>query len=471
MDAEKAINEILNDLEHQPLQKSRTFMAYLNAPELVSLSSTNATPQSNPISSQTDNSYFNFQVNLPRPAINVKSLQLLKAIIPQAQTSIPDYSLVFPYYKLRCVPIDNEGHIFFVDEPNYDSLYFVRLLPSNYKQELIGGVQNQYGLNQTFNDYEELSVQLAKACQNDLTFDDESLAKYLPNDVNIFYDSTDNKFKFEGLNVDTLNDYPLWTDAIEDYVVGEVVEFLVGEEYITYLCIQDTLGSDNPPPNVGEDYWLNVSQYSPQIANIYLIAGYNDPNVKELLESVQLGSTLADNIYKSIPGNQYVAGQTLARRLGFTWDGQGMITNNINNYLTIPIQYGATAALFYNRLRPAPLYSTVTPSLLGGNTNPFQYTADGYCNLVYSSIINIYTTIIGTSSVDTQRNANLLGTIEMACGNLGIAFGNNYIDTKLTKIQTDIYSIYIELRDENGQPYYLTNNATSTFLLKLTYLE
>jgi hypothetical protein len=59
--------------------------------------------------------------------------------------------------------------------------------------------------------------------------------------------------------------------------------------------------------------------------------------------------------------------------------------------------------------------------------------------------------------------------VEMNCGNLGIAMASGFIDTKLTKVQPDIYSIYIELRDENGQPYYLTNNATTTLLLKLTY--
>ena len=59
--------------------------------------------------------------------------------------------------------------------------------------------------------------------------------------------------------------------------------------------------------------------------------------------------------------------------------------------------------------------------------------------------------------------------IPMDCGNLGVAMVGNFIDTSLTKIQSDVYSIYIELRDENGEPYYLTNNATTTFLLKLTY--
>ena len=38
-DTERAIEEILNDFERQPLQDKRTFRAYLNQPELISLSS------------------------------------------------------------------------------------------------------------------------------------------------------------------------------------------------------------------------------------------------------------------------------------------------------------------------------------------------------------------------------------------------------------------------------------------------
>lgn len=474
MDAEKAINEILDDLEHQPLQKSRTFMAYLNAPELVSLSSTNATPQSAPISSQTDNSYFNFQVNLPRPAINVKSLQLLKAIIPQAQTSIPDYSLVFPYYRCACVPLNANGVLYFLEDPNITTLNYIRLIPSSTKPEIIdlsaNVVTGSYGYNRTFADYEELLSELNKAC----AIDPAPLSgHYIANDVSFEYNQQQNKFVFVGNNVSEPNVFEFW-DENTSYTNGDIVNY----EGIDYICIQNTEGSGNDPPNVAPDYWRNISQYyeaQPKF-NAYLIAGYNDPNVQTLLQTLQTQTTAFDQPrVTSVPGNKYVSGQTLARRLGFTWDGTGMI-NNIDLENLLNLTYGGSQPLFYNRLRPIPQYPYTIPEFLealtlsNGNVNN-KYTADGYCNLVYSSIINIYTTIIGTSSVDTQRNANLLGTIEMACGNLGIAFGNNYIDTKLTKIQTDIYSIYIELRDENGQPYYLTNNATSTFLLKLTYLE
>lgn len=538
MDAEKAINEILQDLEHQPLQERRTFKAYLNNPELISVSSTNAIHQSPPINYNTNNAYYNFTVNLPRPAIGAKSLQLLKAIIPQAQCSIPDYSLVFPYYRLRTVPIDVDGHIKFVDKPTFENLFFIRLLPSYYKPELIQFCNqvnpNLIGLNKTFNYYEELATELAKACNEDITFN--YATHYFPEDIAITYSSEINKFQFEGLNVElepVAPTYDQW-DQGADYIANTIVFYQkdfykslneIPAEYppppedptnwervfvnsyvpwdvdivwnkddvvwdevtgLFYICIVDST-FQNPPPNENPEEWLNVSQFFDDypIFTTYIVAGYEDKNVDRLLQYVEEKSTptysgvkdyiVGDFSFSSIPGNKYVQYQTLARRLGFTWDGNGMVPNSkINDYIDTGITFGSTIALYYNRFRPVPLYQPAPPEtvLLEAIKSNFNtYTADGYCNMVYSSIINIYTTIIGTSSVDTQRNANLLATLEFNAPNLGVAMVNNFIDTKLTKLQPDIYSIYFELRDENGVEYYLTNNATTTLLLKLTYPE
>ena len=541
MDKEQAIQEILNDLEHQPLQKSRTFQAYLSQPELISLSSTNAQPQSAPISGQTDETYFNFTVNLPRPALNVKSVQLLKSIIPQAQCSIPDYALVFPYYRLRTLPID-ASTVVYIDTPSFNNLNFIRLLPSYYKKEmLLNNTTSSWGYNQTFNDYEELLTQLNKACLDDRTFaapykvslnDDVNLryaTHYLGNDIQFRLEPTTNKFQMRGINYITpplVTTYPEWNPEAS-YASGTTVWYGIGH----YTSIKPIIGVVAPPsesPDLWEEIfdtnmytlwkndwsykkynavwyqypgepegffwialrdnidfdpheyegsvWINSSQYFGDLPlfNVYIIAGYNDPNVQTLLDFVSTVSTNNDTNYSSIPGNPSVANQTLSRRMGFTWSGNGMRTTTINDFVSKSVDFGSTVALFYNRTRPITKYViTETPPLtlltvndeIGANV----YTADGYCNLVYSSIISIYTVIVGTSSVDTQRNANLLAMVEMNCANLGIAMANNFINTELTKIQPDIYSIYIELRDENGQPYYLTNNATSTFLLKLTY--
>jgi hypothetical protein len=539
MDKEQAIQEILSDLEHQPLQERRTFRAYLNQPELISLSSTNAELQSAPITGQTNESYFNFTVNLPRPALDAKSLQLLKTVIPQAQCSIPDYALVFPYYRLRTLPIDASTYVF-IDTPSFNNLNFIRLLPSYYKKEmLLNNTTSSWGYNQTFNDYEELLTQLTKACLDDRTFtaaykvslnDDTNLryaTHYLANDIQFRLEPTTNKFQMRGINYNTVpleTTYPEW-DPTTSYASGTIVWYGIGH----YISIKPVIGVPPPPstPTLWEEifdtnmytiwkddwsykkynavwyqhpsepegsfyiairdsidadpfeydaYWVNSSAFFEDfpLFNNYIIAGYNDPNVQTLLDFVSTVSTNNDTIFSSIPGNPPVANQTLSRRMGFTWDGTGMRTTTINDFLSTPVDFGSTIALFYNRTRPFTRYViTETPPLslftendeIGINV----YTADGYCNLVYSSIISIYTIIVGTSSVDSQRNANLLAMVEMNCGNLGIAMASGFIDTKLTKIQSDIYSIYIELRDENGQPYYLTNNATSTFLLKLTY--
>jgi hypothetical protein len=57
----------------------------------------------------------------------------------------------------------------------------------------------------------------------------------------------------------------------------------------------------------------------------------------------------------------------------------------------------------------------------------------------------------------------------MNCGNLGISFYAPYLDNPLTKVQNDIYSIFVEFRDEFGDPYYFTNNAVVTITFKMTY--
>ena len=554
-ETERAIEEILNDFERQPIQDKRTFRAYLNQPELISVSSTNAQQQSPPISPLTFAQYYNFTVNLPRPALDAKSLQLLKAVIPQAQCSIPDYSLVFPYYRLRTVPIDNTGKVAYIDLPTAENLFFVRLLPSYYKPENMAKSRpnnfRQYGYNRTFNDYQELVKEVNKACISDpfLHTTQAQLPgaagyQYLANEISFSFDETLNKIIFNGLKVNlapVINNYEQWDNLIpyqtsdivydynndtnrveffqsrvEDnvgnepyvnpetwenvrnlingyptwnsdypYAINQVVQF----NNIFYRSLQPVAQNNTNSPPTSPAYWENVSQFfnANPVFNSYIVAGYNDRYVKELLYNLEVQTTDQPNqggnfdyerdntfVIGSIPGNQYVEGQTLARRMGFTWSGQGIIRDDsLNNILTSQNSFGSTVILFYNRIRPIPKYFLVNnPELFQFSPETGfldSYTADGYCNLVYSSIISIYTTIVGTSTVDTQRNANLLAMIPMDCGNLGVAMVGNYIDNALTKIQGDLYSIYIELRDENGEPYYLTDNATITLLIKLTY--
>jgi hypothetical protein len=158
--------------------------------------------------------------------------------------------------------------------------------------------------------------------------------------------------------------------------------------------------------------------------------------------------------------------------LGFTWNGifnpQNLTGISATAFNEIPSQLTE----LYNRLRPVPFY--VPEGLLseGYGATPTEsnyYTADGYCNLVFSSVIYIYSTIVLASSLDTQRTSNLLAVVPLNCGNLGVTFANNFIENPLTKVNGDLYTVGIELFNEYAEPYYLTNNAVATFIFKMTY--
>jgi hypothetical protein len=166
--------------------------------------------------------------------------------------------------------------------------------------------------------------------------------------------------------------------------------------------------------------------------------------------------------------------------LGFTWNGRfnPASLTDIGIYDTA-ILITREQPLLYNRLRPVPIYSTarIPPEEFTGRLGTDEgttsisltYTADSYANLVYSSVISIYADVVKASSVDTQANTRLLALTSMNCANLGIAFWANYLENPLLKVQGDIYSVFIEFRDEFGEPFVLSNNAVATLTFKLNY--
>jgi hypothetical protein len=179
-----------------------------------------------------------------------------------------------------------------------------------------------------------------------------------------------------------------------------------------------------------------------------------------------------------IPGQPFTPNpkRLLNTVLGFTFNG--LFNPSVYSIINQTI-YGAiiqkSSSQFYNFLRPVPRYvpftqlAAVDPLLSSTPSTALTYTAEGYCNLVFSSEIYIYSTVVLGSSVDTQKTSNLLSVMPLNCGNLGISFGNNYIDNALTKVSGDLYTVGIELYNEYAEPYYLTNNAVATLIFKMSY--
>ena len=461
---DQMLQKLLDDLEQkQQLVRDDIYKSFVNQPELLAISSNNA--QVDPNFKTNQNGFSNFTVNLPRPILNAKSLQLLTVNLPQAQSCIPNTSLVWYYYRMKA-QTDINGQLFYSEIPIINNLFCIRLLPDYYKKELIQNA-SKYGFNRTFSSYDDLVEELNKACQNDLAYDNDPAHHFpfIPSCVS-FKLNSQNKLEAT-FNVKTYTP-ELWEEKI--YAVNDLVSF----DGNNYICKEP---STEPILPTVEEYW---AIYLGPLNYTYLVAGYDDSLIKIQQKLInEISQTYDFDILTGIPGQPYNSDPnailtTLNTRTGFTWNGRNFMSQNIVYPETYPVSSADILPLFYNRLRPIPPYAAgATEEMLGAvpGYNSYTYSAEGYANLVYSSVISIYTSVIGASSVDTQRNNNLLGVIQMNCGNLGVTFFNNSIDNQLTKIVKDIYSIYIELKTETGEDYVITNNGVVTLTLKLTYQE
>lgn len=468
MDAK--LEELTKKLEaQQVLTEALQFKSFFNQPDSFSITSRNA--------SIGQDAFYQFTVDLPRNVLQPKGIQLTGINFPQATgTSFNDVELVFYYYRLKTQEGFNylDNLTVFSEAPSVANMYIVRLLPSYYKTELIPDSQ-LFGFNKTFNTYQDLSDELAKCCANDLAVrNGSSVMPFIANDISIVYNETLNKFQMRG----NATGNQAWTPP--NYVDGQVYNqnelvSAFGNIYIS-LINNNTFAPNNPT------YW---DPYLGPRTYTYLIAGYADKNISVLTEFVTAQSEQYDFNY-SIYGLQplpiigvppqplTIDGLTLNRRLGYTWNGL---------YADFPLEpyedFDANNTYFrilYNRLRPLPRYAIVPPE--GGlgspppNNNPYTqylYTFDGYCNLVYSSILYVYSDIVFSSSLTTEKTTlGLLATVPISCATLGIAFEKQFLDNQLHKINNVIENITIELRDERNLPYYCGNNSivTLSFLAK-----
>ena len=256
-------------------------------------------------------------------------------------------------------------------------------------------------------------------------------------------------------------------------IVATVLPPAQAPEYWQAVTIPDppwiNLGAGKTPSN--PTYW--AQSYNPWIPDFQF---NHFTGINAVSSDLDFNGGLYGNStgLLGIPGQPFinttqqsvVNNETLNKRLGFSWTGQNMVIpfTEIQKF-----EYGNLITLFYNRLRPVPRYTRLLGLELSPADTATIYTADAFCNLVYSSVVNIYTRLLGGSTTDTIRNTNLLAIVPVTCGNLGVTLYNSYMENPLTKVDNDIYTIELEFRTESGQPYWFSNNAVITFQLKLGY--
>ena len=262
------------------------------------------------------------------------------------------------------------------------------------------------------------------------------------------------------------------------YQVGDIVTYQTGYPDIPFFrCIKA-----NPPANslTGDSVRYGLNEFWQAT---YWTTGTSVDDVPYVgLARISADWDMLDDLNGSIqyPFPEGIPPQPFAQNpkrllnsiLGFTWNGKFTPSMFSVLYDEVPVTGSTTVTQLVNRLRPVPIY--ISYSLLGTsaadsvNLDP-TLTAAGYGNLVYSSIINVYATIAGAKSLDTQRNTNLIGTMGASAGNLGIAFAASFIDTPLDQYEGDIYSITFEFRDEVGELYPFTNNAFISMTFRMRY--
>lgn len=129
-----------------------------------------------------------YTIRLAKPALNVKSVDLLRASFPTPVTNIPDQCCTFWYYRYpsgSTLPT-------YVADLNATYLKCIRLQPSWTPPDLVG---TQYAYNRTFTDYNDLVSELNKAAANDPF---SATIQFLANDITFSYNATYNKIVMTG---------------------------------------------------------------------------------------------------------------------------------------------------------------------------------------------------------------------------------------------------------------------------------
>jgi len=261
------------------------------------------------------------------------------------------------------------------------------------------------------------------------------------------------------------------------YQAGDIVYYLTYPDIPFFKCLKSF-----PPANslTGDSVRFGLNEYW---APTYWTTGTPIAEVpyvglSKISGDLDMLDELAGNIYYpfpvGIPPQPFNPNpkRLLNSILGFTWNGKFVPNSFSVIYDEVEVTDTTATTLLLNRLRPVPIYATY---LLSGTSAPGSveydptFTANGYGNLVYSSIVNVYASIAGAKTLDTQRNTNLIGTMTASAGNLGISFAASFIDTPLDQYDSDIYSITFSFTDEYGEPYPFTNNAVVTMTFRMRY--
>jgi hypothetical protein len=116
------LDTLLTNIEEGEANKknNKEFHSFINQPERVNISSDSDISVTQAQYGVEEQTYNTFRVAIKRPFLNVKSIQLLRASIPNTVTNIPDTECVFWYYRIPTATFN--GTVTMTTDPTYSLL-------------------------------------------------------------------------------------------------------------------------------------------------------------------------------------------------------------------------------------------------------------------------------------------------------------------------------------------------------------
>lgn len=228
--------------------------------------------------------YDRFRIQLPTAILEPERCQLLRASIPNAQVTIPDYQLTFWYAR-----VNTTG-------PPVTQYLNVRWFPS-YWTGATGGVP----VNRIVANYADLlSLMNTAAAATDISGQNPY---HVPGDISFSYDALTRKFSFQGL-----------TTGYAYYEVGyndpQIKALTANMKYGTYPVpfVQDTtmnLRLGFTSPIVDEDVIIANNVNEPFVAESWadLVYTQNVILLANIIPGSSLGSGGQHNVLASVPIN------------------------------------------------------------------------------------------------------------------------------------------------------------------------
>lgn len=486
------VEEILEQFPEYEKVNGDTYKSFIFQPERISISS-NDDPT---LLTARDNSLYtsghayaerfsSFKINFKKALRNVKSIQLLSGVIPNAAQNIPDESVCFFYYKIRTTENAFQGEWDTLTNYGAGDLVGIVALNANYACKVPNVDVNPsltYWQTTTQTAIIPWSSTTAYTAGNLVLYNNVSYIcitnntgiipgeiYWIPINLGI-NPNLPNYYDLNPYHIYVVYFFPTFGNLPESEPVVNTNAFnRTFQDYNDLVdalnfCVTNIGNQNNTNATVASDITfqynatLNKIQMIPNANELaagyyYMPCGYADPNIP-LFFNLPTTPVFFGINYPGI----FIPQTTLNLRLGFTWNG--VFPDPFSSPDTLNDVFFSNVLLWY--LRPKnPQYALPWAQDI--------ITFNSYPDLVNTASVRVYADITLGSTEDSSNEGGLLSIVPVNASNLGIGFYQNNFNNPLTKIPRNIPEIQIRMLTDNGLPFYLPNSATVLFELAIEY--